>query len=190
MLQQIALLPVKNERQRSVNEFWDCIIENSEGFAVSSTHNRTINRHSRHNMVVTTSRLSPKHKRPRSVDDIWPWIMQNVRAAWWHWTIIKRSAAMLPGSGCYKIPNMSKKWASTERRRLLSLNLGNGMGFAVTLTHNRTIGRLFRHKCFWQDRNHVPQWVSTEWQWFLIMHLGQSNSNGMQITHNQLISCL
>ena len=84
MLQTISLLPPKNERQRSVNDFWHCIIENSEGFTASLTNDRTIACCSRQNMVVTTSGLCPNHQRQRSVNDFWPCIIENARAAWRH----------------------------------------------------------------------------------------------------------
>ena len=172
MLQTISLQPPINEHQRSVNDFWHCIIENREGFAATLTHSWTIARLRRQNIVGTTSGLCPKHERQRSVNNFWPCIIENARAVWRHWTIIKLSATFLHKNGCEYIATMSYKCASMERQRLLALHLGKCKGCVATLTHNRTIGRLSRQKCLQQNCNHVPIWASTEHQWFLILHLG------------------
>jgi len=82
MLQTILLLPPENERQRSVNDFWHCTIENPEGFAATLTHNGTIARLSWENRIVTTSGLCPKHDHQQSVNDFGPCIMENARAVW------------------------------------------------------------------------------------------------------------
>jgi hypothetical protein len=37
-----------------------------------------------------------------------------------------------------------------ERQRLFAMHLGKSGGSVATLTHNRTIGRLSRQKCFLQ----------------------------------------
>jgi hypothetical protein len=39
-----------------------------------------------------------------------------------------------------------------ERRRRFTMHLGKSGGGAVTLTHNRTISRLSRQKCFLRHR--------------------------------------
>jgi hypothetical protein len=80
----LTLLPPKNKRQWSNNDFWHCIIANPEGLATTLTHNRTITGLSTQNMVVITSRLCPKHQHQRSVNDFWPCIMGNARAVWRH----------------------------------------------------------------------------------------------------------
>jgi hypothetical protein len=44
---------------------------------------------------------------------------------------------------------------STERQQLLALHLGKCTGCAVTLPHNRAIGRLSRQKLLQQHRHYV-----------------------------------
>jgi hypothetical protein len=172
MLQMRSLRPPKNDHKRSINDFWHCIIENSEGFAVFLTHDRTITRLSGQNMVVTRSGLCPEHERHRNVNDIWPCIKENARAAWRHWTIIELSAAFLPETACDNIGTMFCKWASIEPQQRLAMNLWKGISCAAILTLNQAIGSQSRRRSFWQDRNRVPQSASTQRQSLLIIHLG------------------
>jgi hypothetical protein len=81
MLPRISLLPPKNERQQSVNDFWHCIIDNPEWFAATLTYNRIIAHSSSQSMVLTTSGRCPKHERQRSVNNfgLALWKMQALR---------------------------------------------------------------------------------------------------------------
>jgi hypothetical protein len=74
--------------------------------------------------------------------------MDNPRAVRQHEAIIALSAAFLGKNGCDYIATVSLKWASTERQRLLAMQLGQSEGSAATSTYNRTIGCLSRPKCF------------------------------------------
>jgi hypothetical protein len=107
MLLTILLLPPKNERQWSVNDFGHFNFENAEGSTAFLTHNRTIARHSRQNMVVTTSGPCSKHERQLSINDFWPSMMENASAAWRHSTIIELSAPFLLENVSNNITTMS-----------------------------------------------------------------------------------
>ena len=80
---------------------------------------------------------------------------------------------------------MPWKWVSTERQRSEAFHLAKSRGYATTMIHNHTIGRLSRQICLGQHRNHVPKWASMERQQFSHWHLGLSYRNGMQINHNE-----
>ena len=164
MLQTILLLPPPNENQRSVNDFWHCMIENPEAFDATLTHNWSTTRLFGENIVVTTSGLCPNHEHRWSVNYFWSGIMENARAAWRHWTIIEQSSAFQCQNDCDNFATMSYIWVSTERQRLLTLQLGKCKGCAATLTHNQTISRLSGQNCWWPERNHVPKSASTEYQ--------------------------
>jgi hypothetical protein len=73
------------------------------------TCNRTIARHSRQNMIVTTSGLCSKHECQWSINDFWPCIIENARAVWRHYTILELSAAYVCENGCDYITAMSEK---------------------------------------------------------------------------------
>jgi len=66
-----------------------------------------------------------------------------------------RMKSIVDSSRCWM--DNSLKWASTERQRLLALHVGNYMGCAATLRHNRAIGRLSRQNLLQQHRYYVQK---------------------------------
>jgi len=64
-----------------------------------------------------------------------------------------RMKSIVDSSRCWM--DNTLKWASTERQQLLALHLGNCMGCAATLRHNRAIGRLSRQNLLQQHRYYV-----------------------------------
>jgi hypothetical protein len=109
MQQTILLLPPENEHQRSVNDFWQCIIENPEACTATLTHNRAITHLSWQNLVVTTSGLCPQNQRQWSINDFQSSMMENARAAWRHSTMIGLSANFQGKNDCDNVASMSSK---------------------------------------------------------------------------------
>jgi hypothetical protein len=70
--------------------------------------------------------------------------------------MIELSTIFLGKKGLEDIGTMPWKWSSMERQRFEAFHLGKSWGYASTIIHNLTTGRLSRQICLRQDHTHVP----------------------------------
>jgi len=112
MVATTSLLCPKNERQRSVNDFWHCILEKA----------RVVRRHwpiielsaaflgkNTSNKIVTMSH----NERQRSVNDFWLSILDNLTAMERRWPTMNLSAAFNGQNASDDITFASYNWAPT-----------------------------------------------------------------------------
>jgi len=120
-------------------------MQNPEGFAATSSHNRTIARLSIQKWLPRHRYYVPKMSINAASTTR---IMETVSAVRRHSAIVELSGAFSGDNDCDNIATMSSQWASMERQWLLALYLGKWKGGAATLTHDRTIGHLSSQQCF------------------------------------------
>ena len=155
MLVRISLPPARSGRQRSINDFWSCILDNQRAVQQHSPITNVLatfigKKVSKDCVTLTWNSMSTEHQ--RSIYHIWSCIMDNPRAVQWHWPIITELAAIMCKDASDDIATTAWKWESTDQERFLVLHHGYSMGWATGFTHTQNFGRLYGQNWLWQYR--------------------------------------